>query len=151
MQGMFHARNVPCRYIPERLLHARGTPRCIFLILISTLSALAVCFNAFASLPLLFPASIMAGLAFGATWSLMATLTSEFFGLHHFASNYTFIQVCSHKCKHVTPAALRRVCSCCLRPAFRWFNSTSLFRASGYADCANSMCMSSQMIAHSHH
>ena len=85
--------NVPCRYIPERLLHARGTPRCIFLILISALSALAVCFNAFASLPLLFPASIMAGLAFGATWSLMATLTSEFFGLHHFASNYTFIQV----------------------------------------------------------
>lgn len=80
-------------YIPERLLHARGTPRCIFLILISALSALAVCFNAFASLPLLFPASIMAGLAFGATWSLMATLTSEFFGLHHFASNYTFIQL----------------------------------------------------------
>ena len=82
------------RYIPERLLHARGTPRCLFLIFISALSALAVCFNAFASLPLLFPASIMAGLAFGATWSLMATLTSEFFGLHHFASNYTFIQVC---------------------------------------------------------
>ncbi|DBA71965.1 TPA: hypothetical protein ACH3X2_010713 [Trebouxia sp. C0005] len=80
-------------YIPERLLHAHGTPRCVFLILISALSALAVCFNAFASLPLLFPASIMAGLAFGATWSLMATLTSEFFGLHHFASNYTFIQL----------------------------------------------------------
>ena len=35
----------------------------------------------------------MAGLAFGALWSLMATLTSEFFGLHHFASNYTFVQV----------------------------------------------------------
>ena len=83
------------RYIPERLLHARGTPRCLFLIFISALSALAVCFNAFASLPLLFPASIMAGVAFGATWSLMATLTSEFFGLHHFASNYTFIQVCN--------------------------------------------------------
>ncbi|DBA83628.1 hypothetical protein WJX77_000101 [Trebouxia sp. C0004] len=80
-------------YIPERMLHARGTPRCIFLILISALSAVAVCFNAFASLPLLFPASTMAGLAFGATWSLMATLTSEFFGLHHFASNYTFIQL----------------------------------------------------------
>jgi len=58
------------------------------------LSAFAVCFNAFASLALLFPASIMAGVAFGALWSLMATLTSEFFGLHHFASNYTFIQVC---------------------------------------------------------
>lgn len=35
----------------------------------------------------------MAGLAFGALWSLMATLTSEFFGLHHFASNYTIVQV----------------------------------------------------------
>ena len=82
-----------CRYIPERLLHARGTPRCIFLILMSALTALVVFFNAFASLALLFPASIMAGLAFGGLWSLMATLTSEFFGLHHFASNYTFVQV----------------------------------------------------------
>lgn len=134
-------RTAPCRYIPERLLHARGTPRCIFLILISALSALAVCFNAFASLPLLFPASIMAGLAFGATWSLMATLTSEFFGLHHFASNYTFIQVCQHKCQHVTQPALLCACGCCLRPAFRSFNSTSRLTASGHAGCANSMCV----------
>ena len=82
-----------CRYIPERLLHARGTPRCIFLVIISALTAIVVCCNAFATLLLLFPASIMAGLAFGALWSLMATVTSEFFGLHHFASNYTFVQV----------------------------------------------------------
>ena len=141
--------NAPCRYIPERLLHARGTPRCIFLILISALSALAVCFNAFASLQLLFPASIMAGLAFGATWSLMATLTSEFFGLHHFASNYTFIQVCQHKCQPVTPPALHCACGCCLRSAFR-FNSTFRSTASGHAEFASSMCMSSQMIAQCH-
>ena len=63
------------------------------MIIVSLLSALTVCFNAFASLAMLFPASILAGTAFGAHWSLMATLTSEFFGLHHFASNYTFIQV----------------------------------------------------------
>lgn len=88
-----HIRFLLCRYIPERLLHAQGTPRCIFLVFISGLTALVVCCNAFATLLLLFPASIMAGLAFGALWSLMATLTSEFFGLHHFASNYTFVQV----------------------------------------------------------
>ncbi len=142
--------NAPCRYIPERLLHACGTPRCIFLILISALSALAVCFNAFASLPLLFPASIMAGLAFGATWSLMATLTSEFFGLHHFASNYTFIQVCFDTC--FTHACDTSCFELCLRllseTSFRWFNSTAHFRASGQVDCAKSMCMSSQVIAH---
>lgn len=80
-------------YIPERLLHARGTPRCIFLVIISALTAVVVCCNAFTTLLLLFPASIMAGLAFGALWSLMATLTSELFGLHHFASNYTFVQL----------------------------------------------------------
>ena len=84
---------VLCRYIPERLLHARGTPRCLFMVVVSIVSACVVCFNAFASLPMLFPAAILAGTAFGAHWSLMATLTSEFFGLHHFASNYTFIQV----------------------------------------------------------
>lgn len=82
-----------CSYVPERLLHAQGTPRCIFMVLVSLASTCVVCFNAFASLPMLFPASILAGTAFGAHWSLMATLTSEFFGLHHFASNYTFIQV----------------------------------------------------------
>ena len=82
-----------CRYVPERLLHAWATPRYLFLVLISVLSAFVAFFNAFASLPLLFPASILAGFAFGAFWSLMATLTSDIFGLHHFASNYTFIQV----------------------------------------------------------
>lgn len=71
----------------------QGTPRCIFLVITSTFTAVVACCNAFASLLLLFPASILAGLAFGAMWSLMATLTSEFFGLHHFASNYTFVQV----------------------------------------------------------
>ena len=90
------------RYIPERLLHARGTPRCIFLVIISALTAVVVCCNAFASLLLLFPASIMAGLAFGALWSLMATLTSELFGLHHFASNYTFVQVGFVACAYAT-------------------------------------------------
>ena len=30
----------------------------------------------------------------GAHWSLMPALTSELFGLQHFASNYSLVQVC---------------------------------------------------------
>ena len=82
-----------CRYIPERLLHAYGTPRPIFMVLLGLLSATVMAFNAYATLGELLPASILAGFAFGAHWSVMATLTSELFGLNSFASNYCLIQV----------------------------------------------------------
>jgi hypothetical protein len=36
------------------------------------------------------------GLAFGAHWSLMASLASEWFGLRNFASNYCLLQVLVH-------------------------------------------------------
>ena len=82
-----------CRYVPERLLHAYGTPRPIFMVLLGLLSATVMAFNAYATLEELLPASILAGFAFGAHWSVMATLTSELFGLNSFASNYCLIQV----------------------------------------------------------
>lgn len=93
-----------CRYVPERLLHVHGTPRPLFLVLVSATSMAVSAFNAFATLPMLYPAAVLAGLAFGAHWSLMATLTSELFGLHHFASNYTFVQVRSWLYAYVWPA-----------------------------------------------
>eukprot|EP00891_Asterochloris_glomerata_P001572 jgi/Astpho2/1572/fgenesh1_pg.00026_%23_48_t len=80
-------------YVPERLLHAYGTPRPIFMVALGLLSATVMAFNAYATLDELLPASILAGFAFGAHWSVMATLTSELFGLRSFASNYCLVQL----------------------------------------------------------
>ena len=68
-------------------------PRPIFLILISLLSAVVALTCAFAPLPTLSPAAVLAGLAFGAHWSLIPALASELFGLRFFASNYCLLQV----------------------------------------------------------
>ena len=81
------------RYGPEALQHKKGIPRPIFLILISLLSAGVALACAFAPLPLLCPAAVVAGLAFGAHWSLIPALASELFGLRYFASNYCLLQV----------------------------------------------------------
>ena len=68
-------------------------PRPIFLILISALTAVVALACAFATLPALIPAAVLAGLAFGAHWSLIPALASELFGLRFFASNYCLLQV----------------------------------------------------------
>lgn len=52
-------------YIPERLLHARGTPRLLFLPLVSLLTAGTFLVLGFAHLPALYPLSALAGFAFG--------------------------------------------------------------------------------------
>lgn len=52
-------------YLPERLLHARGTPRIAFLPLMSGLMAATCLGLAFAHLPALYPLSALAGFAFG--------------------------------------------------------------------------------------
>lgn len=59
------------RYIPEEALHRYGTPRPAFLALVGLVTAAASTMAAFAGLGALFPASIIAGLAFGAPgpWS----------------------------------------------------------------------------------
>lgn len=77
----------------ERALHARGTPRPIYLVAFSAATVL-VCLGFAASpraaLPLLAP---LAGFTFGGTWTLMSTLVSELFGMKHFASNYCAFQL----------------------------------------------------------
>lgn len=45
------------------------------------------------SLVALVPINIVAGLTFGASWTLMSVTTSELFGLKHFASNYAAVQL----------------------------------------------------------
>lgn len=81
------------RYVPERCLHAYGTPRPVFLVIVVALTAIINAVNAFAPLPLLALSALLAGFAFGGIWSLMSAITSDIFGLRYFASNYSLIQV----------------------------------------------------------
>ncbi len=73
--------------------HRKGIPRPLFLVLISLLSVCVALACAFAPLPLLCPVAVIAGLTFGAHWSLIPALASELFGLRYFASNYCLLQV----------------------------------------------------------
>ncbi|BDA46699.1 probable transporter MCH1 [Coccomyxa sp. Obi] len=80
-------------HVPERALHARGVPRPLFLIGVSLVTAAVAVLCAFASLGALYPAALLAGLAFGGHWSLAPALACDFFGLRHFASNYCLLQL----------------------------------------------------------
>jgi hypothetical protein len=80
-------------YFPERLLHTRGTPRLLFLPLVSALMAATCAGLACARLPALFPLAAASGFAFGGHWSLFPALVSELFGLARFAANYTLAQL----------------------------------------------------------
>lgn len=82
-------------YIPEQHLHAKGTPRTMFLTLTAALTAASCLAVAYANLSHLYVISILLGLAFGAHWSLLPSITSDLFGLKHFAANYTTLQVSS--------------------------------------------------------
>ena len=80
-------------YIPEQWLHTRGTPRTFFLVGLAAVLA-AVSFGAaYANLASLYFISLCMGLSFGAHWSLLPAITSDVFGLLHFAANYTTLQV----------------------------------------------------------
>lgn len=52
-------------YWPERLLHSRGTPRPLFLPVVSALLTAAFAALAFAPLPALLPLTAVAGFAYG--------------------------------------------------------------------------------------
>lgn len=68
-------------------------PRPLFLVGVSLLMAL-VCLGAAAGrLGGLYALSVLAGMAFGAQWVLMASVVSEIGGLRCFASNYTGLQL----------------------------------------------------------
>ncbi|WIA09948.1 hypothetical protein OEZ85_010161 [Tetradesmus obliquus] len=79
-------------YIPEQHLHARGTPRTLFLALTAAVTAAAALAVAYADLGHLYVLSVLLGVAFGAHWSLLPAITSDLFGLKHFAANYTTLQ-----------------------------------------------------------
>lgn len=80
-------------YIPENYLHSTGTPRTIFLSFIALLMAAVALLTAYARLNHLYVISIMLGFVFGAHWSLLPAITSDVFGLKHFAANYTTLQI----------------------------------------------------------
>ncbi|KAL4437504.1 hypothetical protein ABPG77_003485 [Micractinium sp. CCAP 211/92] len=80
-------------YLPERLLHSRGTPRLLFLPAMSALMSAACLALAFAPLRMLYPLAALTGFAFGGHWTLFPSLVSELFGLARFAANYTLAQL----------------------------------------------------------
>jgi MFS family permease len=79
--------------LPEKALHLYGVPRSTFLAGAGFLMSLTLLGIAFAHLPVLYALSASAGLAFGAHWSLLPSLSSEIFGLDSFASIYTILQL----------------------------------------------------------
>lgn len=62
-------------YIPEQHLHARGTPRTLFLALTAAVTAAAALAVAYADLGHLYVLSVLLGVAFGAHWSLLPAIT----------------------------------------------------------------------------
>jgi hypothetical protein len=61
--------------VPESALHARGTPRTLFLALTAAALAAAALANAYASLGGQYVISLALGAAFGAHWSLLPAIT----------------------------------------------------------------------------
>eukprot|EP00775_Hariotina_reticulata_P012752 gene12752-12881_t len=61
-------------YIPEQHLHAKGTPRTLFLTITAAATSAASLAVAYANLSHLYIISILLGLAFGAHWSLLPAI-----------------------------------------------------------------------------
>jgi MFS family permease len=80
---------VPYRHHPQ----AAGTPRTLFLLLASLLMTAVTAAASAAELPHLPAVAVVAGLAFGAHWSLVSAIVSDLYGLSSFASNYTTLQL----------------------------------------------------------
>lgn len=68
-------------------------PRTAGLFILTGLTATAAVLNAFASLPLLGLACALSGFAFGGTQGIAPAITSEIFGMTHFATNYSMLQM----------------------------------------------------------
>jgi MFS family permease len=79
--------------VPEKMLHLYGIPRPVFVVVADFFLALTLFGLAYATFPLMYALAGCAGLAFGAHWSLMPSLSSEIFGLDSFASIYTILQL----------------------------------------------------------
>jgi hypothetical protein len=75
------------------MMHAVPCCSPLFLVGASCTTAAVCLMLAYARLPALYPLSLVAGFAFGSHWALMPSMASELFGLQHFATNYTLLQV----------------------------------------------------------
>ncbi|EFJ44963.1 hypothetical protein VOLCADRAFT_94778, partial [Volvox carteri f. nagariensis] len=79
--------------LSELILRRYGIPRTLPLLASSCLTLIGVGGAAVSELYNLYLVSIIAGLAFGAHWGLIPAITSDLFGLSHFGSNYTALQL----------------------------------------------------------
>ena len=82
-----------CRFIPDRAMRHHGTSRILWLVLLSALTMASCCLNAFTSVRLMGLACALSGLAFGGFQGIVPAITSELFGMAHFATNYSLQQL----------------------------------------------------------
>ena len=75
------------------MMRERDVPRTASLVFLTALTTAAALVNAFASLPLLGLACTLSGFAFGGMQGLAPAITSEIFGMTHFATNYSLLQL----------------------------------------------------------
>ena len=95
----------------------QGTARTLFCVVVAVstlvwLVALDIANLAAGSplaLMLLVPATIAAGLTFGASWTLMSVITSELFGLKNFSFNYSAVQLAPILATSVCPLAVGKL------------------------------------------
>ncbi|KAK9831891.1 hypothetical protein WJX81_006335 [Elliptochloris bilobata] len=80
-------------FLPDRLLRLHNVPRTVSLVALAALAVGAALLNAFATLPLLGLAAFLSGFTFGGFQGVVPAVTSELFGLQHFATNYALTQL----------------------------------------------------------
>lgn len=96
------------------ILSVQGTARTLFCVIVAFLTFLWLLMLALAvllahtaiALPLLLPTTIMAGLTFGAYWTLMSVTTSELFGLAYFSVNYSTVLIAPMLASYLGPTLL---------------------------------------------
>ncbi|GAX72887.1 hypothetical protein CEUSTIGMA_g342.t1 [Chlamydomonas eustigma] len=80
-------------YMSETYLHNHGTPRTLFLVIVSLLTTVCTACLSFAKLPDLYAMALLSGFAFGGNWAVIPAILSDLFGLKHYASTYAFFQL----------------------------------------------------------
>jgi MFS family permease len=122
--------------LPERALHACGTPRPAFLVAAAAWTAAACAGLAASPLRALYPLAASLGLGFGAHWSTMPALVSDLFGFESFASIYTTLQL--------APALGGYVLGARLLPALY---DAAARRHGSAGECAGSDCFAAAFLA----
>ena len=74
-------------------MRERGVSRILWLVVLTALAAAAAILNAFLDMRLLGLACAASGLAFGGMQGIVPAITSELFGMQHFATNYSLMQL----------------------------------------------------------